>query len=37
MTIDSTRNVLIGFTAVGPDVAELLHAAPIAITAEVPP
>jgi len=36
ITIDSTRNVLIGFTAVGPDVAELLHAATIAVTAEVP-
>ncbi|SDS74979.1 dihydrolipoyl dehydrogenase family protein [Microlunatus soli] len=36
MIIDQDRNVLIGFTAVGPDVAELLHAATIAITGEVP-
>ena len=36
MIVDEDRNVLIGFTAVGPDVAELLHAATIAITAEVP-
>lgn len=36
MIVDEARNVLIGFTAVGPDVAELLHAATIAITAEVP-
>jgi dihydrolipoamide dehydrogenase len=36
MIIDQDRNTLIGFTAVGPDVAELLHAATIAITAEVP-
>lgn len=36
MIIDDARNVLIGFTVVGPDVAELLHAATIAITAEVP-
>ncbi|MEI8409491.1 MULTISPECIES: dihydrolipoyl dehydrogenase family protein [unclassified Kribbella] len=36
MVIDDDRNILIGFTAVGPDVAELLHAATIAITAEVP-
>ena len=34
--IDADRNVVIGFTAVGPDVAELLHAATIAITGEVP-
>ena len=36
MIVDDDRNVLIGFTAVGPDVAELLHAATIAITGEVP-
>jgi dihydrolipoamide dehydrogenase len=36
MIIDDDRNILIGFTAVGPDVAELLHAATIAITGEVP-
>ncbi|MEV5967625.1 NAD(P)/FAD-dependent oxidoreductase [Kribbella sp. NPDC051952] len=36
MIVDEDRNILIGFTAVGPDVAELLHAATIAVTAEVP-
>ena len=36
MVIDAERNTLIGFTAVGPDVAELLHAATIAIAGEVP-
>ncbi|GAB3822774.1 dihydrolipoyl dehydrogenase family protein [Kribbella italica] len=36
MVVDDERNVLIGFTAVGPDVAELLHAATVAITGEVP-
>ena len=36
MVIDPARNVLVGFTAVGPDVAEMLHAATIAVTAEVP-
>ncbi|WP_433165492.1 dihydrolipoyl dehydrogenase family protein [Kribbella sp. CA-247076] len=36
MVVDDERNVLIGFTAVGPDVAELLHAATIAIAGEVP-
>ena len=36
MVVDEDRNVLVGFTVVGPDVAELLHAATIAITAEVP-
>ena len=36
MVIDAERNVLVGFTAVGPDVAELVHAATIAVTAEVP-
>jgi dihydrolipoamide dehydrogenase len=34
--IDADRNTVIGFTAVGPDVAELLHAATIAIAGEVP-
>ena len=34
--VDSDRNVLIGATFTGPDVAELLHAATIAIVAEVP-
>ncbi|MFJ3402935.1 dihydrolipoyl dehydrogenase family protein [Promicromonospora sp. NPDC090134] len=36
MVVDEDRKVIVGFTAVGPDVAELLHAATIAITAEVP-
>ena len=36
MVVDDERNVLVGFTAVGPDVAELLHAATLAITGEVP-
>jgi len=34
--IDSDREVLVGATFVGPEVAELLHAATIAIVAEVP-
>ncbi|MFD3443566.1 dihydrolipoyl dehydrogenase family protein [Microbacteriaceae bacterium 4G12] len=34
--IDESTDRLVGFTAVGPDVAEMLHAATIAITAEVP-
>ena len=36
MVVDEARDVLVGFTAVGPDVTELLHAATIAVTAEVP-
>ncbi|MFI9485090.1 dihydrolipoyl dehydrogenase family protein [Promicromonospora sp. NPDC052451] len=36
MIVDEDRKVLVGFTAVGPDVAELLHAATIAVAAEVP-
>lgn len=36
MVVDEDRKVLVGFTVVGPDVAELLHAATIAIAAEVP-
>ncbi|MGW6195061.1 dihydrolipoyl dehydrogenase family protein [Kribbella sp. NPDC055110] len=36
MIVDADRNVLIGFTVVGPDVAELLHAPTIAIAGEVP-
>jgi pyruvate/2-oxoglutarate dehydrogenase complex dihydrolipoamide dehydrogenase (E3) component len=36
MVVDEDRKVLVGFTLVGPDVAELLHAATIAIAAEVP-
>jgi dihydrolipoamide dehydrogenase len=34
--VDEDRGVLIGATFVGPDVAELLHSATIAIVAEVP-
>ncbi|HXE43976.1 MAG TPA: NAD(P)/FAD-dependent oxidoreductase [Conexibacter sp.] len=34
--VDRERDVLVGATFVGPDVAELLHAATIAIAAEVP-
>ncbi|MGX1694637.1 dihydrolipoyl dehydrogenase family protein [Microbacterium keratanolyticum] len=34
--IDKSRDVLVGATFVGPDVAELLHAATIAIVGEVP-
>lgn len=36
MVVDEDRGVIVGFTMVGPDVAELLHAATIAITGEVP-
>jgi len=36
MVVDEDRKVLVGFTVVGPDVAELLHAATIAIAGEVP-
>jgi len=36
MVVDEDRKVVVGFTVVGPDVAELLHAATIAIAAEVP-
>ena len=36
MVVDEDRKVIVGFTFVGPDVAELLHAATIAIAAEVP-
>ncbi|MVA75015.1 pyridine nucleotide-disulfide oxidoreductase [Auraticoccus sp. F435] len=36
MLVDEDTDRLVGFTAVGPDVGELLHAATIAITAEVP-
>ncbi|NYI80405.1 dihydrolipoyl dehydrogenase family protein [Nocardioides panzhihuensis] len=36
MVIDEQRKVLVGFTAVGPDISELLHAATIAIVGEVP-
>lgn len=34
--VDAAREVLVGATFVGPDVAELLHAATIAVAAEVP-
>lgn len=34
--LDTDRDVLVGATFVGPDVAELLHAATIAIAAEIP-
>ncbi|MCP2165226.1 dihydrolipoamide dehydrogenase [Goodfellowiella coeruleoviolacea] len=36
MVVDEDRRVLVGVTFVGPDVAELLHAATIAIVGEVP-
>ncbi|MCG7286524.1 NAD(P)/FAD-dependent oxidoreductase [Cellulomonas sp. ACRRI] len=36
MVIDEQSHTLLGFTAVGPDVGELLHAATIAVAAEVP-
>ncbi len=36
MVVDEDRHVVVGFTVVGPDVAELLHAATIAIAGEVP-
>lgn len=36
MVVDTDRAVLVGFTLVGPDVGELLHAATIAIAGEVP-
>ncbi|WP_082599190.1 NAD(P)/FAD-dependent oxidoreductase [Yonghaparkia sp. Soil809] len=36
LVIDDERDVVIGFTVVGDDVAELLHAATIAIVGEVP-
>ncbi|GAA0313373.1 FAD-dependent oxidoreductase [Kineococcus aurantiacus] len=36
MVVDEDRGVLVGFTVVGPDVAELLHAATIAVVGEVP-
>ncbi len=34
--VDEDRKVLLGATFTGPDVAELLHAATIAIVGEVP-
>jgi dihydrolipoamide dehydrogenase len=36
MVVDEDRKVVVGFTLVGPDVAELLHAATVAIAGEVP-
>jgi pyruvate/2-oxoglutarate dehydrogenase complex dihydrolipoamide dehydrogenase (E3) component len=36
MLIDEDAGTIVGFTAVGPDTAELVHAATIAIVAEVP-
>jgi pyruvate/2-oxoglutarate dehydrogenase complex dihydrolipoamide dehydrogenase (E3) component len=36
MVVDEDRKVIVGFTIVGPDVAELLHSATIAIAGEVP-
>ncbi|MGW0216826.1 dihydrolipoyl dehydrogenase family protein [Micromonospora chokoriensis] len=36
MVVDEDRSVVVGFTVAGPDVAELLHAATIAIVGEVP-
>ncbi len=36
MVVDVERDVIVGFTVVGDDVAELLHAATIAVVGEVP-
>ncbi|MFE0359668.1 dihydrolipoyl dehydrogenase family protein [Streptomyces nigra] len=36
MVVDEDRKVIVGFTLVGPDVAELLHAATIAVAGEIP-
>ncbi|MEU1359740.1 NAD(P)/FAD-dependent oxidoreductase [Micromonospora zamorensis] len=36
MVVDEDRKVIIGFTLAGPDVAELIHAATIAVVGEVP-
>jgi len=36
MVVDEDRRVIVGFTIVGPDVAELLHAATIAVVGEIP-
>ncbi len=36
MVVDTDREVLLGATFVGPDVAELLHAATVAVVGEVP-
>ena len=36
MVVDEDREVVVGATFVGPDVAELLHSATIAVVGEVP-
>ena len=36
MVVDEDKKVIVGFTIAGPDVAELLHAATVAIVGEVP-
>ncbi|MEU7788800.1 NAD(P)/FAD-dependent oxidoreductase [Amycolatopsis sp. NPDC049159] len=36
MVVDEDRKVIVGFTLVGPDVAEMLHAATIAVVGAVP-
>ncbi|MGW4059246.1 dihydrolipoyl dehydrogenase family protein [Amycolatopsis sp. NPDC004747] len=36
MVVDEDRTVIVGFTLVGPDVAEMIHAATIAVAGEVP-
>ncbi|YCK79695.1 NAD(P)/FAD-dependent oxidoreductase (plasmid) [Arthrobacter sp. D3-18] len=36
MVVDEARKVILGVTFVGPDVSEMLHAATIAIVAEIP-
>jgi pyruvate/2-oxoglutarate dehydrogenase complex dihydrolipoamide dehydrogenase (E3) component len=36
MIVDEDRKVIVGFTLAGPDVAEMLHAATIAVVGEVP-
>lgn len=36
MVVDEDRKVIVGFTLVGPDVGEMVHAATIAIVGEVP-
>jgi dihydrolipoamide dehydrogenase len=36
MVVDEDRKVIVGFTLIGPDVAEMVHAATIAIVGEVP-
>ncbi|WP_020578026.1 dihydrolipoyl dehydrogenase family protein [Actinopolymorpha alba] len=36
LVVDQERLVIVGFTAVGPDIGELLHAATVAVVGEVP-